>query len=165
MGFWVIGQPAIILSATVRFPTVLLFPVKLYSGDTETLPSMLALCEGNVRGVCRLLSDSPHKGPVMQGFCVFFVVIPNRLLNKHSSYWWFETSWRSCDVTVMLSSHSFKRADIHQWFTFRVLVVVPPESSDLFLSTDVPHSEGQALAGRHRLHVEADRRDCCHLLV
>ena len=42
-------------------------------------------------------NDSPHKGPVMRNFDVFFVVS----LDKESRRWWFETLWRSCDVTVM----------------------------------------------------------------
>ena len=31
--------------------------------------------------------DSPHKGPVMWSFDVFFVVSPNKLLSKQLSSW------------------------------------------------------------------------------
>ena len=34
-------------------------------------------------------------------FDVFFNVGPYELLNKQSNDWWLETSWHSCDVTVM----------------------------------------------------------------
>ena len=30
---------------------------------------------------------------------------PPKLLNKHSSDWWFETPWHSSDITVMQISH------------------------------------------------------------
>ena len=39
--------------------------------------------------------------PVIRSFDVFFDVSPNKLLNKQSSFRWFETPWYSCDVTVM----------------------------------------------------------------
>ena len=38
----------------------------------ETLSELLAICEGNPP-VTGSLWDSPHKGPLMQGFNVFFV--------------------------------------------------------------------------------------------
>ena len=65
----------------------------------ETLPAILAFCEGN-----------PHKGPVLLEafqlcralfFRGFFLVYLNKLLNKQSSGWWFEIQKSSCDVTVM----------------------------------------------------------------
>ena len=40
----------------------------------ETLSELLAFCEGN--------ADSPHKGPVMQSFDVFFVVSLNKVLER-----------------------------------------------------------------------------------
>ena len=36
--------------------------------------------------------DSPHKGPVILSFVIFIVVIMNKLLNKSSSYHWYETA-------------------------------------------------------------------------
>ena len=38
-----------------------------------------------------------------------FNVTLNKLLNKQSSCWWFETPWRSCDVNVMVISKSCHR--------------------------------------------------------
>ena len=46
-------------------------------------------------------SDSTQ-GPVMQSLDVFFVFSLNKLLNKHSSRLWYETSRRSCHVTVLV---------------------------------------------------------------
>ena len=43
-----------------------------------------------------IIGPSP-KGPVMQIFYDVSTIIPNKLLNKHLSCWWFETSWGSCD--------------------------------------------------------------------
>ena len=50
-------------------------------------------------------------------------------------------------------------------YTFGILEVVSPERSELVLSADVPDRERHAAARRHRLDVEADRRDCRHRLV
>ena len=46
--------------------------------------------------------DSPHKGPVMRSFDVFFVVCLYKLLNKQSNYGWFVVPWYSCDIIVIL---------------------------------------------------------------
>ena len=51
-------------------------------------------------GIHRSSMDSSYKGPVMRRFVVFFVVILNELPNQMSRCRWFETSWRSCDITV-----------------------------------------------------------------
>ena len=45
--------------------------------------------------------DPPHKGPIMSNFCVFFDVNLKRALNKQWICRWFETPWRSCDMTVL----------------------------------------------------------------
>ena len=44
--------------------------------------------------------DSPHQGPVMRSFDVFFVVSLNIFLN-HPSFRWIETQQRSFDFIVM----------------------------------------------------------------
>ena len=50
-----------------------------------------------VRGIHRC----PDKSLAIRSFDMFFVVIPNKVLNKLSSdIRWFGTPWRSCDVTV-----------------------------------------------------------------
>ena len=41
----------------------------------------------------------PSMGPVMHSFDVFFAVSLNKLFNKQSRCWWFETPWRSRDIT------------------------------------------------------------------
>ena len=51
------------------------------------------LSEGN-----RMITvGSPHKVPVMPNLNVFFDVSPQKLLNKHSSYMWFQTPWHYCN--------------------------------------------------------------------
>ena len=52
-------------------------------------------------GVHRSLVDAPHKGPVMQSFDISFDISLKKLLSKHSSGWWSETPWHSCDTSVM----------------------------------------------------------------
>ena len=47
----------------------------------EMLSTLLALCEGNPPSPV----DSPHKGPVMRGFDVFFYVSQNKLCDKQPS--------------------------------------------------------------------------------
>ena len=42
-----------------------------------------------------------HKGPVIWGFGVFFLVSMNKLWNKQWSFWYFEMAWPSSDVTAM----------------------------------------------------------------
>ena len=46
--------------------------------------------------------DSPHIGPEMWSFNIFFAVTLNDPLKTRWSFWWFETLWRSYDVTVMM---------------------------------------------------------------
>ena len=53
--------------------------------DKETHYALLVLCDGDI-------------------WCFFDVSII-KLLNKHSSDWWFETPWHSSDITVMQISH------------------------------------------------------------
>ena len=43
---------------------------------------------------------SPHKDPVMRGFDGPVAAILNKPLAKQSSYRWFDTLWRSHDVTT-----------------------------------------------------------------
>ena len=42
-----------------------------------------------------------NKEPIMWSFDVFVVANFNKLMTKHSSFWWFETQWRSHMVAVM----------------------------------------------------------------
>ena len=35
------------------------------------------------------------------GLLIYFAVEPNKLVNKHSSNRWRETTWRSCDISLM----------------------------------------------------------------
>ena len=46
-----------------------------------------------------LAGDSPHKGPTMHNFVVFFVVSWNEQLSCQ----WSEMPWHSCDVTITQS--------------------------------------------------------------
>ena len=54
---------------------------------------LLALCEGNPPVTSKWASD--------MGFEVFFGVQMNKLYNKQSKCWWFETPRCSVDVTIM----------------------------------------------------------------
>ena len=45
--------------------------------------------------------NSTHKGPVMLNLHVVFDVSLTKLLNKQSNWRWFETPWRSNNITVM----------------------------------------------------------------
>ena len=63
----------------------------------DTLPAELALCVGNLP----VTAGFHHKGALMQGFGVSFVVSLNKLLNKLSNWQWFEMPWHWYDVTVL----------------------------------------------------------------
>ena len=54
-----------------------------------------------VRGIHRSPVNSPHNWSVTQSSDVLFAVSPDKLQNKQSSCQWFETPWRSCDITVL----------------------------------------------------------------
>ena len=64
--------------------------------EMETLSALLTLCEGIPPVTGRLASQRP-----MTLFGVFFDVRFNNLLNKQSCSRYFETTWRSVDVTLM----------------------------------------------------------------
>ena len=55
-----------------------------------------------LKGIRIPLVESPHKGKVMRSFDGFFVFSLNKLLNKHSICWWFETPFISAYVSSML---------------------------------------------------------------
>ena len=74
-------------------PTVAWILMTSWNGNVSTLQ---ALC---VRGIHRSPLDSLYNEPVIQTFDVFLYE-PNKLLNKHSSGW-FDTPWRSSDISVM----------------------------------------------------------------
>ena len=52
-----------------------------------------------VGGIHRPLGDFPNKGPVISSFNISFAFSSNKLMNEHPSSWWFETPWKSRDVT------------------------------------------------------------------
>ena len=54
-----------------------------------------------VKGIHQSPSDSPHKGPVVWNFKIFFYGNTNNLLNKHLSWQWYEAPWWSWDVSVV----------------------------------------------------------------
>ena len=75
----------------------------------ETFAALLALCEGNPP----VTGGFPSQRPVTRSFDVFFNLSLNKLLNKKSRRWWFETpsrsSWRHCNVEHgrVITSHCF----------------------------------------------------------
>ena len=84
-------------------------------------------------------SDFPYIGQVMWSFVIFCVDIITNLLNKQSSSRWFETSWYSCDVSVINIVHfvshlvivmvkvggfSSQTAGIRKMFPCHILMVI-----------------------------------------
>ena len=58
-----------------------------------------------MRGIHRSPVDSPHKGPVMWSFDVFFFFFTaslNTLLNNQLGCQWYEMPWCSWDIRVMM---------------------------------------------------------------
>ena len=66
--------------------------------DMEMFSTLLDICEGNPEVTVRF----SHKGPVLQSFYVFFVVILKKLLNELSNCLCLETPWISYDVPVRI---------------------------------------------------------------
>ena len=64
----------------------------------ETFSVLLAICVGS----SPVPSEFPAQRPVMRSFDVFFDLCLNKLLNKQSWGWWFETLlcplWRRCNA-------------------------------------------------------------------
>ena len=111
------------------------------SKETSKL-RVTGLCEGNSPGPV----NSPHKDQlrgnvsiwwrhhvreihrhrrisltkVMLWFGVFFVLNPNKLLNKQFICWWFETPRYSCDVTLMTKPMvtEIYTKNTRRWFVF-----------------------------------------------
>ena len=55
------------------------------------------LCEGNPPVICRFSSQKP----VVLNWYGSFVVSSTKMFFEQASCRWFETSWHSCDVTLM----------------------------------------------------------------
>ena len=79
-----------------------------------------------VEGIHRSPVDSPHKGSIKYTFDVSSIIIPNKVLDKWSSCQRLETSWSSCDITVIfwfyLTSEKRKRTAITKtkwWWLWR----------------------------------------------
>ena len=74
-------------------------------------------CEPNLSPVYFL-----HQRLVAQGFASFSIPNMNKLLNNQSYYLWFETSWCTCDGTVIIII-SFRintelNALFHNWISY-----------------------------------------------
>ena len=54
---------------------------------------------------------------------VCFVISQDMLLNKQSSDWWLETSWRSCGVTVITTPFRYDKWLCLQWESVEVSLV------------------------------------------
>ena len=97
------------------------FPSDNMSGSTvDTL--MMTPWHGNPLPQywpARSTVDSPRKWPVIWCFYVLFGLSLNKLLNKQSSWWWFETQCRPCDVTIMPSLHAWSERYKQDWQTGR----------------------------------------------
>ena len=63
----------------------------------EALSELLALCEGNPPVTGGFTSQKASS----TGFDIYFNVSLNKLLKNQLNIQWFDTSWRSCDITVM----------------------------------------------------------------
>ena len=75
----------------------------------EAFSVLLTLCEG----IHRWPVDSLHNGSVAWTFGVSFDVSFNRLLDKQSSSWWFETPRQSCNVTVLSNLYGLVGNKLH----------------------------------------------------
>ena len=72
-----------------------------WSYQMETFSALLAICAGNAP----VPSEFPAQRPVKRNFDVFFDLRSNKLLNKQSWGWWFETPWH------LLWRHRIEKAD------------------------------------------------------
>ena len=66
-------------------------------------------------GIQRSSIHLRHKETAMRNFEIFFVISPNKLLNKQLSCWWFEAPWQPRDVTVLYSACA---RDVIKWKHF-----------------------------------------------
>ena len=66
----------------------------------EIFSALLALCAGN----SPVPGEFPAQRPVTRSFGVFFVLRPNKRLNKQPWGWWFQrpswSLWRQCNVAT-----------------------------------------------------------------
>ena len=92
-----------LLSGTYFYIKELRLPSSWRSPNTNAHSVSLAHCTGNPP------VNPHHKGPVIQGFDVLFVVILNKFFNKQ--YRWTKTPCRPCDVTVILPKSRVKIYD------------------------------------------------------
>ena len=69
----------------------------IWQHDILTWKSIPHYCWPLVTAWC----GSPHKGASKAELWWFLYCCMNKLLNKWSGYWWFETLWCSCDVNKM----------------------------------------------------------------
>ena len=63
----------------------------------EIFSALLAICAGN----SPVTDEFPAQRPVMRSFDVFFDLHLNKRLSKQRWGWWFDTSSRHYDVSVM----------------------------------------------------------------
>ena len=68
--------------------------------NRQPLVQITACCLFSVEPLCGWLVDSPHKGPILLSFDVFFVE-SLKAVEQQSCCWWFETPCSSCNVTVI----------------------------------------------------------------
>ena len=69
--------------------------------DVETLSVLLAVCEG-----IHYHRWIPLKRPMIRKYNGFVAVNLNKLLSKYWNWRGFETSWRSCDILLMVLTSS-----------------------------------------------------------
>ena len=79
----------------------------LWRHRIETFSALLALCQGNLP----VTTEFPSQWDSNADLWCSFVVILNKLLNKHSIDRYFETSWQTFDVAVMLSPRQLSSFD------------------------------------------------------
>ena len=73
------------------------WPDPWWRHQMEAFSALLALCEGNPP----VTAGFPLQRPVTRSFVVFFDLHLNKQLSKQSRPWWFETTSRHYNVTVM----------------------------------------------------------------
>ena len=88
--------------------------------DDVTVLELLPHCWSFVGGILRPPMGFPHKWAVIWCIDDPLVIGLSKLLNKR----WFETPWRSCDVTELkhvVSTNDVWNAPVHSWESLGVL--------------------------------------------
>ena len=94
-----------LFQTTMSSPDCLLIPVRYNHNDViqwKRFPHYWYF----VMGIHRSPVGFPLQRPVIRTFGVSLMLAWKKKSNKHPNSWWSETLWRSCDITVIISSNA-----------------------------------------------------------